>query len=41
MKAVVMSRPGTAGVLLLQEVEPPQLTLPNQVLIKLQQIEIY
>lgn len=35
MKAVVMSKPGTASVLLLQEVERPQLTLANQVLIKL------
>ena len=36
MKAIVMSKPGTPEVLQLQDVPPPQITQPQQILVKLQ-----
>ena len=36
MKAIIMSKPGTPEVLELQDVPPPQITQPNQILVKLQ-----
>ena len=36
MKAIVMSQPGTPEVLQLQDVPPPQITQPQQILVKLQ-----
>ena len=35
MKAIIMSKPGTPEVLQLQDVPPPQITQPNQILVKL------
>ena len=34
IKAIVMSKPGTPEVLQLQDVPPPQITQPQQIMVK-------